>query len=282
MLQRSASATLSKVISLNSTVSTAIVIISVSVAALVATQARIAAAVVLITLYARSSVVHYYNSALTSTISCHTLCITMYTTTTTATTTLQLWALLNFLLPDVFSSAEQFDEWFNLEIDDNAAKERMIQQLHKILRPFMLRRLKADVEKSLPPKTETILFVGMSSKQKEVYRNVLLRDIDAVNGVNSTGQRQGAILNIVMQLRKCCNHPYLFAGVEDRKLVSAITSYTAHTYTILCVSTFYHRSFICMPVCSFDLICTLVCSFDLACMRSGASLHRACAVTYSC
>jgi SWI/SNF-related matrix-associated actin-dependent regulator of chromatin subfamily A member 5 len=141
----------------------------------------------------------------------------------------------------VFSSAEQFDEWFNLEIDDNAAKERMIQQLHKILRPFMLRRLKADVEKSLPPKTETILFVGMSSKQKEVYRNVLLRDIDAVNGVNSTGQRQGAILNIVMQLRKCCNHPYLFAGVEDRKLVSANTSYTAHTCSTLCILTVFHQ-----------------------------------------
>lgn len=51
-------------------------------------------------------------------------------------------------------------QWFNLEIDDKEAKEQIIHQLHKILRPFMLRRLKADVEKSLPPKTETILYVG--------------------------------------------------------------------------------------------------------------------------
>lgn len=51
-------------------------------------------------------------------------------------------------------------QWFNLEIDDKEAKENIIHQLHKILRPFMLRRLKADVEKSLPPKTETILYVG--------------------------------------------------------------------------------------------------------------------------
>ncbi|CAM9941083.1 unnamed protein product, partial [Ectocarpus fasciculatus] len=112
-------------------------------------------------------------------------------------------------------------QWFNLEIDDKEAKENIIHQLHKILRPFMLRRLKADVEKSLPPKTETILYVGewLSSKQKEVYRNVLLRDIDMVNGTGGGGNAgRTVILNIVMQLRKCCNHPYLFAGVEDRKL----------------------------------------------------------------
>ena len=73
----------------------------------------------------------------------------------------ELWALLNFLLPDVFSSSDQFDEWFNLEIDDAEQKQRLITQLHKILRPFMLRRLKADVEKSLPKKTETLVFCEM-------------------------------------------------------------------------------------------------------------------------
>jgi len=131
----------------------------------------------------------------------------------------ELWALLNFLLPDVFASSEQFDEWFNLDVDDTAAKERMIGQLHKILRPFMLRRLKADVEKSLPPKSETILFTGMSVMQKNLYRQILLRDIDTVNGGGgSGGGSRTAILNIVMQLRKCCNHPYLFPGVEDRSL----------------------------------------------------------------
>jgi SWI/SNF-related matrix-associated actin-dependent regulator of chromatin subfamily A member 5 len=137
----------------------------------------------------------------------------------------ELWALLNFLLPDVFSSSEEFDEWFNLDVDDTEAKQRMISQLHKILRPFMLRRLKADVEKSLLPKTETILFTGLSVMQKNLYRQILLRDIDQINGSmaaagsgnNSQGGRT-AILNIVMQLRKCCNHPYLFPGIEDRAL----------------------------------------------------------------
>ena len=79
----------------------------------------------------------------------------------------------------------------------------------------MLRRLKADVEKSLPPKHETILFTGMSAMQKKLYRDSLIRDIDAVQG--SSGSRT-AILNIVMQLRKCAGHPYLFPGAEDQKL----------------------------------------------------------------
>lgn len=129
----------------------------------------------------------------------------------------ELWALLNFLVPDVFANAEQFDEWFNLDIDDADEKNKLISQLHKILRPFMLRRLKVDVEKSLPPKHETILFIGMSSLQKKLYKDILLRDIDVLQG-GSGGGSHTAILNIVMQLRKCAGHPYLFPGVEDRTL----------------------------------------------------------------
>jgi SWI/SNF-related matrix-associated actin-dependent regulator of chromatin subfamily A member 5 len=79
----------------------------------------------------------------------------------------------------------------------------------------MLRRLKVDVEKSLLPKHETILYTGMSAMQKKLYRDILIRDINAVQG--SSGSRT-AILNIVMQLRKCAGHPYLFPGAEDRTL----------------------------------------------------------------
>lgn len=129
----------------------------------------------------------------------------------------ELWALLNFLLPDIFSSADQFDEWFDLEIEDEEAKKNIISQLHKILRPFMLRRLKADVAKGLPPKTETILMVGMSKMQKKLYKQLLLRDLDSITG-KASGKNRTAVLNIVMQLRKCCGHPYLFEGVEDRTL----------------------------------------------------------------
>ncbi|RLN75764.1 hypothetical protein BBJ28_00010208 [Nothophytophthora sp. Chile5] len=129
----------------------------------------------------------------------------------------ELWALLNFLLPDVFASSQEFDDWFNLDVDDDEAKKQMISQLHKILRPFMLRRLKADVEKSLPPKKETLLFVGMSEMQKVLYKSLLLRDMNTIMG-GSTGVSKSALQNIVMQLRKCCGHPYLFEGQEDRSL----------------------------------------------------------------
>ena len=128
----------------------------------------------------------------------------------------ELWALLNYLVPDVFASSEQFDEWFNLDIDDADEKNKLISQLHKILRPFMLRRLKADVEKNLPPKSETILFTGMSAMQKKLYKDILMRDLDTLTGKG--GGSRTAVLNIVMQLRKCAGHPYLFPGVEDRSL----------------------------------------------------------------
>eukprot|EP00884_Botryococcus_braunii_P010359 jgi/Botrbrau1/19324/Bobra.0073s0055.1 len=120
----------------------------------------------------------------------------------------ELWALLNFLLPEVFSSAEKFDEWFAMSDKDSEAE--VVSQLHKVLRPFLLRRLKSDVEKGLPPKKETILKIGMSEMQKKYYAALLQKDIEAVNG----GADRSRLLNIVMQLRKCCNHPYLFQGAE--------------------------------------------------------------------
>ncbi|KAJ3414862.1 hypothetical protein HDV05_005926 [Chytridiales sp. JEL 0842] len=125
----------------------------------------------------------------------------------------ELWALLNFLLPDIFSSSDDFNDWFNSNGGD---QDQVVDQLHKVLRPFLLRRIKSDVEKSLLPKKRTNLYVGMSSMQRKWYQKILEKDIDAVNG--SLGGRKGAgktrLQNIVMQLRKCCNHPYLFDGAE--------------------------------------------------------------------
>ncbi|KAI8812605.1 SNF2 family N-terminal domain-containing protein [Cladochytrium replicatum] len=124
----------------------------------------------------------------------------------------ELWALLNFLLPDVFSSAEDFDSWFKSSGQD---QDTVVQQLQKVLRPFLLRRIKADVEKSLLPKKRINLYVGMSKMQREWYRTMLEKDIAAVNGlVGGSKQNKTRLQNIVMQLRKCCNHPYLFDGAE--------------------------------------------------------------------
>lgn len=120
----------------------------------------------------------------------------------------ELWSLLNFLLPEIFSSAETFDEWFQISGEND--QQEVVQQLHKVLRPFLLRRLKSDVEKGLPPKKETILKVGMSQMQKQFYRALLQKDLEVVNA----GGERKRLLNIAMQLRKCCNHPYLFQGAE--------------------------------------------------------------------
>ncbi|KAJ0979740.1 hypothetical protein J5N97_015214 [Dioscorea zingiberensis] len=120
----------------------------------------------------------------------------------------ELWSLLNFLLPEIFSSSETFDEWFQISGEND--QQEVVQQLHKVLRPFLLRRLKSDVEKGLPPKKETILKVGMSQMQKHYYRALLQKDLDVINA----GGERKRLLNIAMQLRKCCNHPYLFQGAE--------------------------------------------------------------------
>lgn len=139
----------------------------------------------------------------------------------------ELWALLNFLLPEIFHSSEKFDEWFNLsDNDDNDSKQNLVRQLHKILKPFMLRRLKADVERDLLPKVEVLLYTGFSDIQRELYKKTLMREMAVLQSNATKSSKSGAkskagkakLCNIVMQLRKVCNHPYLFDGVEDRSL----------------------------------------------------------------
>ena len=110
----------------------------------------------------------------------------------------------------VFSSSEDFDEWFNTNSclgDDN-----LVARLHGVLKPFLLRRLKSDVEKSLLPKKEVKIFIGLSKMQREWYTKILMKDIDIVNGAGKTEKMR--LQNILMQLRKCTNHPYLFDGAE--------------------------------------------------------------------
>ncbi|CAD2103405.1 chromatin remodeling protein, putative [Plasmodium vinckei] len=126
----------------------------------------------------------------------------------------ELWSLLNFLMPKIFDNSEEFDNLFNISkisTNDNKQSE-IITQLHTILKPFMLRRLKVEVEQSLPPKREIYIFVGMSKLQKKLYSDILSKNIDVINAM--TGSKN-QMLNILMQLRKCCNHPYLFDGIEE-------------------------------------------------------------------
>ena len=127
----------------------------------------------------------------------------------------ELWALLNFLLPDIFSTAEDFDSWFNIEDEDG--QSNVIKKLHTILRPFLLRRLKVDVAHGLPPKTETKLYVGISEMQRAWYQRLLQKDATHLNAIG--GSDRVRLLNILMQLRKVCNHPYLFEGAEPTPYV---------------------------------------------------------------
>ncbi|KAH9422040.1 SWI/SNF- matrix-associated actin-dependent regulator of chromatin sub A member 5 [Dermatophagoides pteronyssinus] len=122
----------------------------------------------------------------------------------------ELWALLNFLLPDVFNSSDDFDSWFNT--NSCLGDKSLVDRLHCVLRPFLLRRLKSEVEKKLPAKVETKIYVGLSRMQREWYTRILMKDIDVVNNAGKSDKLR--LLNILMQLRKCANHPYLFDGAE--------------------------------------------------------------------
>ena len=79
----------------------------------------------------------------------------------------ELWALLYFLMPEVFDCQETFDQLFNLESDKIEEKERTIQQLHQLLNPFMLRRLKSDVERSLP--VYLLIFFYSLAKNRDYF-----------------------------------------------------------------------------------------------------------------
>ncbi|URE12227.1 SNF2 family N-terminal domain [Musa troglodytarum] len=127
----------------------------------------------------------------------------------------ELWALLNFLLPSIFNSVQNFEEWFNAPFADKCEvsltdEEQLliIRRLHQVIRPFLLRRKKDEVEKYLPSKTQVILKCDLSAWQKAYYHQVT--DIGRV-GLES-GIKSKSLQNLSMQLRKCCNHPYLFVG----------------------------------------------------------------------
>jgi SNF2 family DNA or RNA helicase len=122
----------------------------------------------------------------------------------------ELWALLNFLYPEVFTSSEIFDASFDSKTGNVGSG--LVTQLHLLLQRCLLRRLKSDVEKGLPPKTETTIFLPLSPMQIEWYRKVLMRDLRALGDGRGAGST--TVQNIVMHLRKVCNHPYLFEGAE--------------------------------------------------------------------
>ncbi|XP_049594392.1 chromodomain-helicase-DNA-binding protein 1 [Syngnathus scovelli] len=124
----------------------------------------------------------------------------------------ELWSLLHFIMPEKFHSWEMFEE------DHGKGRDSGYTSLHKELEPFLLRRVKKDVEKSLPAKVEQILRVEMSAIQKQYYKWILTRNYKALSkGIK--GSTSG-FLNIMMELKKCCNHCYLIKPPEDHEFLN--------------------------------------------------------------
>ncbi|KAL1493434.1 hypothetical protein ABEB36_011490 [Hypothenemus hampei] len=122
----------------------------------------------------------------------------------------ELWALLHFIMPN------KFESWEDFEKDHEHASTKDYSKLHKQLEPFILRRVKKDVEKSLPAKVEQILRVEMTSIQKQYYKWILTKNYNALRkGVKGS---TNTFLNIVIELKKCCNHAFLTKPAEAEPL----------------------------------------------------------------
>ncbi|RWS25890.1 transcription activator BRG1-like isoform X4 [Leptotrombidium deliense] len=138
----------------------------------------------------------------------------------------ELWALLNFLLPSIFKCCNTFEQWFNAPFATTGEKVELneeetvliIRRLHKVLRPFLLRRLKKEVESQLPDKVEYVVKCDMSALQRIVYRHMQTKGVLLTDGSEKDKKGKGGtrtLMNSIMQLRKICNHPFMFPHIEE-------------------------------------------------------------------
>lgn len=129
----------------------------------------------------------------------------------------ELWSLLNFILPEIFSDSKIFDNIYqSVEVLKGEEKQRVqvsiAEKIHRVLGPFMKRRTKKEVESGLPPKTEITLYVNLTALQVEMYRNYVR--YENPKGHNIWEKYK----NRQMQMRKICCHPYMFHGIEPDDL----------------------------------------------------------------
>lgn len=156
---------------------------------------------------------------------------------------MELWSLLYFLMPsskvdqmmpDGFANFEDFQQWFGKPVDkilektstgeliDENVTNRLdeetkntVSRLHQVLRPYLLRRLKKDVEQQMPGKYEHIVYCRLSKRQRYLYDDFMSR---AKTKETLASGNFLSIINCLMQLRKVCNHPDLF---EVRPIVTS-------------------------------------------------------------
>ncbi|XP_042903379.1 helicase domino isoform X2 [Parasteatoda tepidariorum] len=146
---------------------------------------------------------------------------------------MELWSLMHFLMPNVFQSHKEFREWFvnpftGMIEGSHEYNDSLIKRLHKVLRPFLLRRLKCEVEKQLPKKYEHIIVCRLSNRQRYLYDDFMSQT--KTKETLATGNFM-SVINILMQLRKVCNHPNMF---EERPTVSPflMEGVTFHTSSL--------------------------------------------------
>ncbi|XP_054272165.1 helicase domino isoform X3 [Macrosteles quadrilineatus] len=147
---------------------------------------------------------------------------------------MELWSLMHFLMPSVFQSHREFKEWFSNPVTgmiegNSEYNEQIIKRLHKVLRPFLLRRLKCEVEKQLPKKYEHVVMCRLSNRQRYLYDDFMSRA--KTRETLATGNLL-SVINVLMQLRKVCNHPNLF---EVRPTVSPFQMEAMELFTASCV-----------------------------------------------
>ncbi|KDR85120.1 hypothetical protein GALMADRAFT_218196 [Galerina marginata CBS 339.88] len=136
----------------------------------------------------------------------------------------ELWALLHFIMPSLFDSHDEFNEWFSKDIENAAENkgsklnEHQLRRLHMILKPFMLRRVKRHVQNELSEKIEIDIFVDLSARQRALYAGLLanVSVADLLEKAANIGDADSArsLMNLVMQFRKVCNHPELFERAD--------------------------------------------------------------------
>uniref|UniRef100_A0A671WAU6 Chromodomain-helicase-DNA-binding protein 1-like n=1 Tax=Sparus aurata TaxID=8175 RepID=A0A671WAU6_SPAAU len=119
----------------------------------------------------------------------------------------ELYSLLSFIQPSIFTP-DDVDSFLNT-YSNVQSQPALAAELQSVLEPFLLRRVKSEVAVDLPKKTELVMYHGMSALQKKYYKAVLMKDLEAFGNDQKT-----RLLNILMNLRKCVDHPYLFDGVE--------------------------------------------------------------------
>lgn len=139
----------------------------------------------------------------------------------------ELWALLHFIMPTLFDSHEEFNEWFSKDIESHAENksaidENQLSRLHMILKPFMLRRIKKDVENELSDKIEILTYCQLTSRQRLLYKalrnKISIEDLlqSSMGSAQQAHSTTSSLMNLVMQFRKVCNHPDLFERQETR------------------------------------------------------------------